>query len=282
MAGSGNRLFLTGCGLLTGFVLIAALAPLVAPHDPLLPTGVPLGPPVRAHLLGTNDLGQDVLSQLLHGTRTSLLVAGVVTAISTMLSWLVGMLSGFSRRAELPLMALTDLLLALPGLPLYLLLLTLLGASRRNLILVLALLSWPGFARIVRSAVLQMRSAPYVEAARSLGASNTHILRRHLLPATLDVLPAKLVLTMRFAVFAEATLAFLGLGSSDSLSWGLMLNWAFNDPLLFNRDAWPWLVLPPTLAIVTLILATVWVGQYLPTSRSIKTPSSVERVVEKV
>jgi peptide/nickel transport system permease protein len=86
------------------------------------------------------------------------------------------------------------------------------------------------------------------------------VIFRHLLPATLDVLPTKLVLTVRYAVFAEATLAFLGLGASGTVSWGSMLNIAFADSLLFSRSVWPWLVVPPTLTIASLILATVWVG----------------------
>jgi peptide/nickel transport system permease protein len=209
--------------------------------------------------LGTNDLGQDVLSQVIYGTRPSLVAATLVTGMATMLSWLVGLAAGFVRWTEGPLMVATDLLLAVPSIPLYLLILTLLGPSQRNLILVLALLSWPAFARIVRSIVLQSRSAAYVEASRMLGASDGHVLRAHLLPATLAVMPANLVLTARFAIAAEATLAFLGL-SGNQLSWGTMLSWAFADPLLFLRPVWSWLVLPPTLAIVLLILAVTWMG----------------------
>ncbi len=256
-------LFWLGCGLLVTYAAVAAMAPRLAPHDPRLSTGMPLASPSREHLLGTNDLGQDVLSQVIFGARASLIVAGSVTVISTALSWLVGLLAGFSRHAEVPLMALTDLLLALPNIPFYLLALTLLGSSRGNLILVLALISWPTFARIVRSIVLQARAAEYVEASRALGAPDFHVIRRHLLPATLGVLPTKLVLTVRFAVFAEATLAFLGLGTNDLMSWGMMLNWAFSDPLLFSRPVWPWLVLPPTLAIATFVLATVWASSGL-------------------
>ncbi len=272
-------LFWLGCGLLVTLATVAVIAPWLAPHDPRLPTGRPLAPPTREHLLGTNDLGQDVLSQALYGARSSLIVAGSVTGFSTALSWLVGLLAGFSRRAEIPLMALTDLLLALPNIPFYLLALTLLGPSRSNLILVLALISWPAFARIVRSIVLQARLAGYVEASRALGAPGPHIIRRHLLPATLGVLPTKLVLTVRFAVFAEATLTFLGLGSNDVVSWGMMLNWAFSDPLLFSRPVWPWLVLPPTLALAVLVLSSVWIGSELaqiPPSRG-RSPGERDR-----
>jgi ABC-type dipeptide/oligopeptide/nickel transport system permease subunit len=255
-----GALFWLGCGLLAGFAVIALSASHLAAHDPMLVSGKPLDPASASHPLGTNHLGQDVLSQLLYGTRTSVIVAGLVTAFSTTLSWLVGLASGFCRHAERPLMAVTDLLLALPGIPLYVLVLTLLEPSRNNLIAALTLLSWPAFARIVRSVVLEARSAAYVEAAAALGATPLHIIWRHLLPATLAILPAKLVLTVRFAVFGEATLAFLGLGSTDALSWGRMLNAAFSDPLLFSRPEWPWLVLPPTIAIMFLLVATVWVS----------------------
>jgi ABC-type dipeptide/oligopeptide/nickel transport system permease subunit len=207
------------------------------------------------------------LSHTVYGARSSLLVAGVVTAISTALSWLVGLAAGLFRRAEAPLLAVADLLLALPSIPLYLLVLTLLGPSRRNVILVLALLSWPGFARIVRGIVIHTRSAPYVESSRAMGATPLHVARRHLLPATLTALPTKLALTVRYAVLAEVTLAFLGLGAAE-FSWGGMLNWAFHDPLLFARPVWPWLVLPPTLAIVALVLAVVWVSAGLADAHS--------------
>lgn len=249
-----------GGALLIGYAIVALFAPVLAPYDPRLPVGPPLASPTPGQPLGTNDLGQDVLSQLISGARSSLLVATLVTLVSTALSWLVGLLAGFFQATEAPLMALTDLLLALPGLPLSLLLLTLIGPDRRTLVLVLALLSWPAFARLVRSVVIGTRGAPFVEASRALGATGPHIALRHILPATRILLPAKLVLTVRFAIFAEATLAFLGLGPANAVSWGLMLNWAFADPLLFNRPVWPWLVLPPTIAITALILATVWVS----------------------
>ncbi len=251
--------FYVGCVILLAAVLVALLAPRLVPFDPKLPTGTPLKGPSLAHWLGTNDLGQDQLSQLIYGARTSLFVAAVVVAISTVMSWLVGLAVGFFRRTEPVLLTLVDLLLALPSIPLYLLIISLLGASRLTLALMLGFLSWPAYARIVRSMVLHTRSSDYIEAARASGASEFWIVRRHVLPATLDVLPTKLALTLRFAIFAEATLAFLGLGATGSISWGTMLSWAFNDPLLFSRPDWPWLVLPPTLAIMLLILATVWV-----------------------
>lgn len=254
--------FWTGTGLLISFAAIALLARWLAPFDPTSPEGRPLQLPGNGHLLGTNDLGQDVLSQLIYGTRTTLGVAIGVVLISTVLSWLVGITAGMSRLLEAPLMMLADLILALPVLPLCMFVLTLAGSSRLSLILALGLLSWPAYARIVRSVVIETRSAPYVEAARALGASPTRIAVRHLLPATRQLLPAKLVMTARYAIFTEATLAFLGLGSGG-VSWGTMLSWAFADPLLFARPIWPWLVLPPVLAIALLVQATLWMSEGL-------------------
>lgn len=252
-----------GAGALAACALLAIAAPWLAPYDPRLPVGPSLAGPSLAHLLGANDVGQDLFSQLLYGVRTSLLVAAAVTALSTALSWGVGLAAGMFRAAETVLLPLAELLLALPSLPLYLLIVTLVGPSLLHLVLALALLSWPSFARIVRSIVLTARTAQHVEAARAIGASSAHILRRHLLPATLDVLPTKLILTVRFAVFTEATLAFLGLGDPSTVSCGTMLNHAFDDPLLFSRPVWPWLVLPPAAAIVLLVLGTVWFSQAL-------------------
>lgn len=268
--GSAGRppLFWLGSGLLGLTVAAAVLAPQLRPLDPRLPVALPLQPGSAAYPLGTNDLGQDNLGLLLYGARSTLAVAASVAATSTALSWLVGLLAGFARRLEWPLMALTDLLLALPAIPLYLLVVTLVGPSQTHLILALALLSWPSFARIVRSLVIQSRAAPYVEAARAIGASGPRIMLRHLLPATLDVLPTKLILTVRFAIFAETTLAFLGLADAGRPGWGTMLSWAFNDPLLFSRSVWPWLVLPPALAIAALVLATTWIAEGLTTTRS--------------
>ncbi len=252
--------FYAGCVILGAAAFVALGASMIAPFDPHLPVGTPLSPPTSTHWLGTNDLGQDQLSQLVEGARATLFLAAIVVAISTTMSWLVGLTVGFFRRTEPVLLMVVDLLMALPSIPLYLLIMSLVGASRLTLALMLGVLSWPAYARIVRSLVIQTRNAPYVDAARASGASDLWIVRRHILPATLDVLPTKLALTLRFAIFAEATLAFLGLGASGSISWGTMMSWAFSDPLLFSRPVWPWLIFPPALAIVLLILSTVWIA----------------------
>lgn len=236
----------------------ALLAPALAPYDPALPSGQPLLAPGPSHLLGTNDIGQDILSEWLWGARASVLVALLVALLSTTLSWAVGVGAGVWRQAEGALMGVTDLLLALPGVPLYLLLVALAGPSQHSVVLTLGLLSWPAFARVVRAQVIALRNQQYVAAARALGASWPRIALVHVLPGTLSLLPAKLILTVRFAIFAEASLAFLGLGDPAAKSWGTMLGWAFSYPLLFAREVWLWWVLPPALSIVLVVLATTW------------------------
>jgi ABC-type dipeptide/oligopeptide/nickel transport system permease subunit len=245
-----------GWVVLAALALGALLAPVLAPFDPRLATGLPLRAPGDGHVLGTNDIGQDVWSELLWGARASLMVAASVALISTALSWGVGILAGLWRAGEGVLMAVTDLLLALPSLLLFLLVLALVGPSEVHLILALGLLSWPAFARVVRARVLAVKREPYVDAARALGATPLRIALRHVAPATAELLPAKVVLTVRFAIFAEATLAFLGLGDPTARSWGTTLGWAFANPLVWASAAWTWWVLPPALAIVLAILGT--------------------------
>jgi peptide/nickel transport system permease protein len=253
---SGRRVAFIGAGCLVLLAMLGLLAPVLAPYDPALASGPPLLWPGGGHLLGTNDIGQDLLSQWLWGARASLRVALVVALLSTLLSWGVGLLAGVWARAEGPLVALVDLLLALPWMPLYLLVIALLGPSQSSVALVLGTLLWPAFARVVRAQVLAVRGAGYVEAARALGAGQGRVALVHVLPATLGLIPANLLLTVRFGLFAEATLAFLGLGDPAAPSWGTTLGWAFNDPLLFSRGTWAWWVLPPAASIALVVLAT--------------------------
>lgn len=243
-----------GALLVGGLAALAVLAPLVAPYDPLLSVGRPFQAPTVAHPLGTNDLGQDIVSGSLWSARWTLAVALVVTLASTILSWAAGLAGGFWHRLDAPITGLADLVLALPTVPLALFVLTLVGPSYPALVAVLVVFSWPGYARIVRARVLALRGRQHVLAARALGATELRLARRHILPGTSELLPAKVALTVRFAVFGEATFAFLGLGDPSVPSWGTMLGRAFNDPLLFARPTWGWVVGPPALAIALTIL----------------------------
>jgi ABC-type dipeptide/oligopeptide/nickel transport system permease subunit len=259
----GSRSAVIGVALLASFGLLAAAAPALAPYDPRLPSGAPFALPDRAHLFGTNDLGQDLFSSWLWDARASLVVAALVALVSTGMAWAVGLTTGTGHRFGAPVLGTADLLLALPALLLYLVVLTLVGPSQISLVVVLGLTAWPTFARVIRAHVLGIRAAPYVEAARGFGATGTRIALVHILPGTRPLLPAQLALAVRFALFAEATLAFLGLGDPTAAGWGGTLASAFADPLLFQRPVWPWWILPPALSIVLIVLATSWLASAL-------------------
>lgn len=236
----------------------AVFAGPLAPYAAHSISGVPLEPPSARHRLGTNDLGQDLLSLLVHGARWSL-AAGAL--ISTALSGVLGVVAALPHPGRLPVLVLTDALLAIPHLPVIVLIVALVGPSPAHLIGALAVLSWPAFARVVRSTVLAVLGRDYVEATSALGASDLRILRTCVLPEVLPVLWTKFVLTMRWAILMEATLALMGLGDPGGISWGITLQTAFAYPLLFTGTAWMWWALPPALAIAIVTLALAAVGR---------------------
>jgi peptide/nickel transport system permease protein len=161
----------------------------------------------------------------------------------------------------MPVLALADFLLALPHLPVLVLLVALLGPGMWYLIAALAFLGWPAYARVVRAQALVVVQRDYVGAARTLGASGGRILRTCLLPEILPLLWTKFLLTVRWAILTEAALALMGLGDPANISWGTMLNNAFAYPLLFVGSAWLWWALPPALAIATVTLALSVIGR---------------------
>lgn len=249
-----------GAVALAALFVVALLGKTAAPNDPEQVSDTVFQPPSVTHLLGTNDLGQDVFSQLVAGTRLSVFVGVSVATLSTVLAWAVGLISGYAPGGGF-IIAASDLLLAIPALPLLVLLVAYGGTGLAYTIIAMALLSWPAFARIVRSQVLSTRERDYVLAARAAGAGSLRVVTRHILPETVPVIVTKFVLTVRWAILIEATLAFLGLTDPGSISWGNMLNHAFRDPLLFTRNAWVWSALPPATAIVIVVLSLALVAQ---------------------
>jgi ABC-type dipeptide/oligopeptide/nickel transport system permease subunit len=249
-----------GAVVLAALFAFALLGKSAAPYDPEQVSDAVFQPPSGTHLLGTNDLGQDVFSELVAGTRLSMFVGISVATLSTVLAWSVGLISGYAPGGEF-IIAASDLLLAIPALPLLVLLVAYGGTGLTYIIVAMGLLSWPAFARIVRSQVLSTRERDYVIAAYAAGAKPPRVVIRHILPETVPIIATKFVLTARWAVLVEATLAFLGLTDPGSISWGNMLNHAFRDPLLFTRSTWVWSALPPATAIVILVLSLALIAQ---------------------
>lgn len=251
------------CALLAllAAVVAALLGGSIAPYASRATGGPPIEAPSVAHRLGTDDLGRDLLTLLLHGARASVTI-GVLTALaSTVLSAVVGVGSVLSRRLSPALLAVTDTLLAIPHLPIIVLVVALLRPGPLRVIGVLALLSWPAFARVVRAQALGAIGADYVTAARALGATDGRIARTCLLPQILPVLWTKFLLTFRWAILMDATLALMGLGDPTQVSWGAILQSAFAYPLLFSGSAWLWWALPPAGAVAAIALALSVLGQ---------------------
>ena len=218
--------------------------------------------PSLAHWMGTTELGQDVFRQFLVGGRISLYVGVSATAIAIVLGAGLGMISGFyAGWLDTVLMRITDFFLVLPTLPLIIVLAALFGQSILVTSLVIGLTSWPQTSRIIRSQVLSLRERPLVLRVRSLGASNARIMRVHVLPNIAPLIFANLVLVLSGSILAQAALAFLGLGSPTQVSWGSMLQNAFNSGAI-SEGAW-WYVLAPGFGIVLMVIAFSLVGHSL-------------------
>ncbi len=260
---TSNNLGLFGLFLLIIFLLIALLAPIIAPFDPTERVGPPFSEPNAQFLLGTNDIGQDILSELLYGTRISLLIGVIAAVISILLGCLVGVISGYyGGKIDEFFMRLVDLVLVIPFLPLMILLAAFIGPSFWNIVLVISLLSWASPARVIRSQVLTLKTKGYVEAAKSIGTNIKVILIRHILPGVIPIALSQFVLAASNSILTEASLSFLGLGDPFTKSWGTILYYA-QARGAFLTDAWIWWVLPPGILITTLVIGFAFTGYSL-------------------
>ncbi len=258
-----RRLGFVGAAMLLSLVVVAVFAPAFAPFDPRATVGPSYAAPGAGHLLGTNDVGQDVFSELVYGSRVSVLVgvlAGVLalglgTIVALPAGWFGGVLDG-------ALMRLVDLTLALPFLPLLIVLAAFLGRSLGITIAVIGLVLWARPARVLRSQVIAVRERGDIQAARAMGASVGHVLGNHVLPALSPLMIAQFVRAATVAILIEASLSFLGLGDPSVKSWGTMLFYA-NSRGAFLTDAWRWWVLPTGMAISMLVLSFAFLGYAL-------------------
>jgi peptide/nickel transport system permease protein len=219
-------------------------------------------PPSGTHLLGTDDLGRDVLRQVLAGTWVSLEVGVVATLVTVLIGVLVGVVAGyFAGPADAALMRFTDFFLVLPNLPLMIALGAIIGQSLPVIIMVIGITSWPSTARVVRSQVLSLRERPVIAREKTIGSTSARILWRIVLPGVLPLVTANAVLVVAGSILSEATLSFLGLGDPTTVSWGGMLHSAFTVGAV-GGGAW-WYFLPPGLGIVVVVLAFSLLGQSL-------------------
>lgn len=249
---------------LCGILLLAGLGltgPLWTPYAPAAIAGPPLAAPNIQHLLGTNGLGQDILSQVLAGCRISLLVAVTVSLGSASLGFVTGAAAGYyPRRLGVVLMRCVDVLMAIPRLPLIILLAVFLRPHLFNVIAVLIFLSWPGVARTIRSQVLSLRERDSIRFVRFCGGGFGYVLRQHLLRELFPLLLAKSVVAASYAIVAEAGLSFLGLGDPTLKSWGMMIRGALDYPGLLWTPAWTWWLLPPAVMVSLAVFSFTLTG----------------------
>jgi peptide/nickel transport system permease protein len=258
-----SRLALAGLALIALLYLIALLAPLIAPYDPIAQENVIATsylPPSPLHWLGTDRFGRDVLTRILYGARISLAIGFVATAISVTLGTLLGAIAGyFGGKTDSAIMRFTDMVLAFPRLVLLIMIVALFSPSIAVIITVLGLTQWPNTTRIVRGDVLSLREREFIQAARALGLSGRRIILRHLIPNVLAPVIVTATLGIGNTIVLEAGLSFLGLGvQPPTPSWGNMVADG-RDNLI---GAW-WVATFPGLIIVLTVLAFNLVGDGL-------------------
>ncbi len=245
-----------GALIVATFAVVAVLAPVLAPHDPRALTGDALQRPSSQHLLGTNHVGQDLFSQLIWGARSSLLVALGAATLAVLTGLAVGVGAGLvGGMAEILAMRVVDVFLALPLLPLLVVVAALASPSLGLVTLVIGMTTWPAIARIVRAQTRTLRSRGFVRAARGFGAGSVYVVRRHVAPALGPVLSTWFVNVAAIAVLLEAGLGFLGLSDPTAVSWGSVLNEALRHQGLYFTTLWTWWVLPAGIAISIAVLA---------------------------
>ena len=208
-----DRLGWIGGGIVITLIVMAVFAPWLAPYDPTERVGTPFAEPSSEHWLGTNDVGQDLLSELIYGARVSLTVGIVAAVVALLIGTTVGVLAGYyPKRLGKVLMRTVDVVLIFPFLPLLIILAAYLGRSLINTIIVIGVLIWAGPARVIRSQVLSLRSREYVLASRTMGAPDRWAIVRHVLPRTALLATGTFVRAISTAILLEAALSFLGLG----------------------------------------------------------------------
>lgn len=251
----------TGLALLLLFAFLALFAPLVSPFDPLFQNiSVSLHAPDSTYLMGTDKLGRDIFSRILHGARISIVVGAAVVAMAGTLGTLVGLLAGYlGGILDEVVMRITDIFFAFPSLILAMAIAGALGPSLVNALIAVAVVSWPVYARLVRAQVMGLRNREFIEAARSLGVPTWLVLLRHIVPNLLAPLLVQITFDMGSAILSVAGLSFIGFGAQPPTpEWGVMISEGRN-----YITTHPWMPGMPAAAILLLVLAFNLVGDGL-------------------
>lgn len=253
----GRKIVLASAIALASVVLIAIVYPWVSSADPnAITVSQRLRAPSWVHWAGTDELGRDVMLRIIHGARYSLMIGGITAAGAVLFGTLLGMLAGFFRRLDAPLMRLVDAMMAFPDILLGIALVSILGVSLWNVMLALVVVYTPRVARVVRAATLVLRELLFVDAARALGVRTWRILASHILPNLMSPVLVQVTFIFAYAILAEAGLSFLGVGVPPEIpTWGTMIAGS-----LEYADRAFWTILSPGLAIVLTALSLQLLG----------------------
>ncbi len=253
-----NKFGRVGLGIILVLVIIAVTAPWIAPYDPFAYVGKPLEPPTEAHILGLNDIGQDIFSELLFGTRTTLMIGTGVAALSTLLSIGLGLAAAlWGGWVERFILRLIDTMLIIPVFLIAILVSVYIKPGIISLIFLLTCLLWPPGTRIIYTQSLSLKQKQHLTAANNFGAEKGYLIFRHLIPDLYPLITVNFIQVVRRTIFMEAGLAFLGVFDPALKSWGLMLHYA--GKFIFT-GAWVWWLLPSGLIISFTLLGFALVG----------------------
>jgi peptide/nickel transport system permease protein len=256
----GQRVAVIGLVVLIFFTVIAIIGPWIEPYSTTQQVGPVYAPPSSKHVLGLDDGGIDMLSEVIAGARVSMLVGFSAAAVAMLLGGGIGLLSGyFGNKTDIILMRITDYFLVIPDVPLMIVAAAVFGRSLVNIILIIGLIYWTSTARLIRAQVKSVRERVYVKRARALGGGHSRLLWKHITPQVAPLLVANTVLTIAIAIFAETYISFLGLGDPSKISWGRLIQNSLTGGAVFHK-AW-WAIIPPGLCVTVVILAATMMGQ---------------------
>jgi len=248
-----------GLVIVLSFVTVALAAPWIAPYDPFTFVGDPFLKPSSAHILGTDQVGRDIFSRVIYGTRISLLIGLVASTMTIALGSLIGLISGYlGGRVDNVLMRITDLFIILPTLPLMLIMASILGKGIQNIIIVITVISWTATARMVRSQTMSLKERPFTEASRAIGSTDLHTIARHIVPNVFPLVFANGMIAIVDAILAEAGLSFLGFGDPSQASWGMVLHFA--DIAGATVNGYWWYIVPPGICIMLLVMGFAFIS----------------------
>lgn len=258
-----NKGLAVAVSIILVFSAIALLGPIISPYSPNDRMEECFARPSFLHILGTNDIGQDILSELIYGTRFSLGIGIFASLIAIIIATLVGVLSGFFNNfIEDICLKITDFFLILPFLPMVIILSAYFKGNLLNIIFILGLTSWPETSRLIRSQIIKIQNKNYISNLKAMGASNKYIIKTHILREILPIVVYRFMFMVNSSILIESSLSFLGLGSATTKSWGTILYYA-QARNVFLTDGWLWWILPPGICISLLCVSFLIVGYHI-------------------